>query len=331
MATYHGYNPDFRESWLTPPSPIIARLLILNAAIFVLQVLIWVAAGPEGHRLWVSRIFALSSDGLRSFMVWQVITYMFLHAPTDILHILFNSLFLWMFGRDVEYELGPRRFLWLYLAGGVFGGLLWVTFNMHSPIPVLGASAAVWAVCIAFATIWPDRPITLFFILTMRAKYWAMIALAIAVYYTLMHSSLVAHLAHLGGMVFGFLYIKWCGYGRMPLWMALLQRLLGGGRKRRPSPNDEFHSSRPGVPYNHPYRSLDEETENRPAPKRGVLSRMLSPRPRPAEPEDLDKDEYIRREIDPILDKIAKHGMQSLTRRERAILESARDKIDKNR
>jgi len=335
MSTYYGYGPDQHESWLTPPSPVIKRLLIANGVVFACQILVVLLAGKEVYIGTVQRFLALSGEGLRSWMVWQVGTYMFLHDPWSLFHILINALFLWMFGREVEYEIGPRRFLKLYLVGGAVGGLLWVAFNFNRPYPVLGASGATWAVCFAYATLWPDRPLRFFFLITMKCKHWAILALVIELYYSLMITSFVANLAHLGGMGFGYLFIKWLGYGHMPSWIEAIQRALPAGRNRALNPNDEYHSSRPGVAHNHPYRSFEEQTVERPAKKKGVFGRFFSSSsqaPTPSAEADYDdKEEYIRKEIDPILEKISKHGMHSLTKQERQILEAAREKMGRRR
>jgi hypothetical protein len=140
---------------------------------------------------------------------------------------------------------------------------------------------------IAFATLFPDREITLlvFFILpvTLKAKYMALIAIAFDIAPLLAGADVgVAHLAHLGGMLVGYLYIKQLGYGTPPRWLLTLQR----------------------------------------------VGAALTPRWRP-HPSDLSPDEYMRDVVNPILDKIAREGMQSLTRRERRILESARELIGK--
>lgn len=119
---------------------------------------------------------------------------------------------------------------------------------------------------------------------------------------------------------------------------SLRERLARGrrgwshGRSRRRAEGDEFHASRPGVAFNHPYRTFEEEqAQRRPAKKKGVLGRMFSPSTGSAAVEYEDNEEYIRKEIDPILDKIAKQGMQSLTRRERKILEEAKEKMNRRR
>jgi rhomboid family protein len=228
---------------------------------------------------------ALSGDGIRHGFVWQMVTYMFLHD--GVWHILINLAILWFFGREVEYFIGPKYFTRLYFMAGICGAALWLVFNFHSPSFVIGASAAVLGCVIAFATLFPEREVTLlvFFILplNLKAKYLAFIAIAFDVVPLLQGTDGgVAHLAHLGGAAFGYLYIKQLGYGTTPRWLLWLQD----------------------------------------------KSARLKPRPRPT-PRNLSSEEFMRQEIDPILDKIAKEGMQSLTRRERKILESAKELMQK--
>ena len=269
-------NP-FRE-WAGRFDSVTGLLIWLNVAVFILQLV-----GGLFHTPVIEQLFALSAAQVRRGFIWQPFTYMFLHDPGNIFHIIVNMFVLWFFGREVEYFIGSRPFSRLYLFGGLAGAALHLAFNWHSNVPMLGASAAVLACVIAFATLFPDREITLlvFFILpvTLKAKYMALIAIAfdIAPLLSGMETT-VAHLAHLGGMLVGYLYIKQLGYGTTPRWLLTLQR----------------------------------------------VGAALTPRRR-----DLSPDEYMRDVVNPILDKIAREGMQSLTRRERRILESARELIGK--
>lgn len=331
MRTYSDYSGGPSIGWLTPPTPVVKRLLIINGAVFLLEVL----AVLSNNWAFFRDFIALSGPGIKSFMLWQFVTYMFLHSPFGIFHILINLLVLWMFGRDVEYELGPVNFLKMYILGGIVGGLLWLAFNFSTRGYVLGASGAILSVVIAFATLFPERPITIlvFFILpiTMKAKWWAWITVAFVSYGCLMmRNSTVADLAHLGGIIVGYLYVKWLGFGHTPAWIAAIQRAMPRAPRARREEGDEFHSSRPGVPFNHPYRSFEDE-ELHPARKKGLFGRVMPTRSRLSEPEQMDKEEFIQKQIDPILDKIAKHGMQSLTRKERKILESARERMGKRK
>lgn len=300
---------------------MVKRLLIINAVVFLLEIVAYAS------RQWVivAEYVALSSDGFAHWRVWQLITYQFLHQPSSIFHILFNMLALWIFGRDVESDLGPRQFLRLYFWGGIIGGLLWLAFNFGSTAFVLGASGAVLAVCIAYATLYPERPITMLilfiFPLTMKAKWWAWVTVGLVAYSSLMFSSSsVADLAHLGGIVVGYLYIKWLGYGEMPGWMAAIQRRLPSGQRHVDDEWSAHDSSRPGVAYNHPYRV---ETETKPSKPRKLFVFWRKKNPPAATDSPLSKEEFIEREVNPILDKIAKQGMASLSPRERKILEEA--------
>ena len=261
---------------------VVQLIIWVNVIVFFLQ-LLCTAAGFPYFEQWL----ALSGDGLRRGFVWQPITYMFLHS--GIWHILINLFILWFFGREVEYFIGPKYFTRLYFGAGLAGAALWLAVNFNSIAPVLGASAAVLGCVIAFATLFPDREVTLlvFFVLpvTLKAKYLALVAIAFDVVPLLQGTqSNVAHLAHLGGAALGYLYIKQLGYGATPRWLLRLQD----------------------------------------------VSARLKPRRRPP-PRTMSPDEYMREQVDPILDKIAREGMQSLTRGERKILESAKDLMQKQR
>jgi membrane associated rhomboid family serine protease len=261
----------------------VTQLIIWVTVIVFLIQLVCVALRVSVIEEWL----ALSGTGVAHGLVWQPVTYMFLHDPDRLFHILINLLVLWFFGREVEYFIGPKYFTRLYLCGGLMGAALHLAFNWHSSIPVLGASAAVLACVIAFATLFPDREVTLllFFIIPVRlkAKYLALIAIAFDVVPLLSRTGgNVAHLAHLGGALFGYLYIKQLGYGATPRWLFWLQNI---GEKLRP--------------------------KRRPAPR------------------EMTSEEFISQEVDPILDKIAREGIHSLTRRERKILESAKDELQR--
>ena len=264
---------------------------ILDRVGSVTQLLIWINVGAFLVQLLADSFrphlvedwFALSAAGLRGGLLWQPLTYMFLHG--GIWHLLMNMFVLWFFGREVETFLGARQFTRLYLFGGLAGAALWLACNWHSATPVLGASAAALACVIAFATMFPDREVTLliFFIIpvTLKAKHLALIAIAFDVVPILERAqSNIAHLAHLGGAAFGYLFVKALGYGRPWRW-SLRFRWTRGVKRVSPSP---------------PPRSAED---------------------------------FMREQIDPILDKISREGMQSLTPRERKMLESARDLLQK--
>ena len=255
---------------------VVQLIIWINVIVFFLQLICAAAGFP-----YFEQFLALSGDGLRHGFVWQPVTYLFLHG--GVWHILINMAVLWFFGHEIESFIGPKHFTSLYFGAGIAGAALWLAFNFHSAIPVLGASAAVLGCVIAFAALFPDREVTLliFFVLpvTLKAKYLALIAIALDIFPLLGGTDThVAHLAHLGGAAIGYLYIKQLGYGSPPQWLSWLRDV---GARLKPS------------------------------------SRGLSP------------EQFMREQVNPILDKIAREGMQSLTRRERKILESAKDLMQK--
>jgi len=172
---------------------------------------------------------SLSVQDLLHLEVWRLFTYMFLHSGFG--HIFWNMFIFWMIGQTLERQLGTRQFLWLYLAAGVLGGALEVTFNVvmhleHGPIqtlqgtmtfldiPAVGASAGVAGVMVAFATINPRAIFLLFFFLPIQARWLAIIYMIIETRHMFVGLQTgwtggVAHAAHVGGMVLGFVWIKW--------------------------------------------------------------------------------------------------------------------------
>ena len=249
-------------------------LIIANVVVFLIQQLFPVVA---------ENYFYLSSRGISEGFYWQFLTYMFLHGGW--IHLIVNCLGLYFVGREVETVLGPRHLLGIYFLGGFVGGiaqLLWGISPLGTDVPVLGASAGVCAVLLAFTTMLPELEITalIFFVLPvrMRAKWlgrgviWTSILFALTNF-----GGEIGHIAHLGGALTGWFYARRMGFGGA-FWF---QRFFRDRRRTR-------------------------ERQER-----------------------MDPKEFISQEIDPILDKIAKEGIQSLTRAERRILELGREKIAK--
>jgi membrane associated rhomboid family serine protease len=137
---------------------------------------------------------------------WTVFTYMFLHA--GLTHLLFNMIGLFFFGPRLEVRLGARDFLWLYFLGG-FGGAVFSFFFAPSSA-VVGASAAVYAILLGFAMYWPQERIYIWAILPVPAWALATFLVVLTLYSGVSGSaSRTAHFAHLGGLAFGFGYLKW--------------------------------------------------------------------------------------------------------------------------
>jgi len=151
---------------------------------------------------------------LRRFWVWQVATYMFLHG--GIFHIVFNMLALWMFGAELERRWGTRYFLKFYFVTGIGAGALTVLFStlpfafaqqvQHSI--VIGASGAIYGLLLAYALYFPDRPIYMYFVFPIPAKWFVAIVGAIAFFSSLSEAGGTANATHLGGLIVGYLFLK---------------------------------------------------------------------------------------------------------------------------
>jgi membrane associated rhomboid family serine protease len=224
MRSRQPFNPSassFAYSFGPGPvTPVIKALIIANVAAFVVTSLFksveaWLGLSPES-------VFG-------SLWIWQPVTYMFLHH--DIFHILFNMLALWMFGVELERMWGSRFFLKYY---GVCGLGAAVTTLVVALVPLttfdylygsltVGASGAIYGILLAFALYFPNRPIVMFFVFPVPAKYAVMIMGGIALYSSVNGPGGTAHFAHLGGLIAGYLYLKG---GRMHLISEIQYRYL---------------------------------------------------------------------------------------------------------
>jgi membrane associated rhomboid family serine protease len=289
--------------------PVIKNLLIINIAVFFVQLLGGQIAVGNGFSLEnvIIKYFALIPiDGLGneyvrwSFYPWQLITYQFLHGGFG--HIFFNMFALWMFGMEVENSWGSKKFLYYYLLSGVGAGICHLFL---SPLlgggnaPTIGASGAVYGVLIAFGLMFPNRYIFIYFFIPVKAKY--LITFFIIMEFMLVDSanSSVAHLAHLGGALTGFLFII--------LDKNIQVELKSIFRK------SSFKTTKPFNPLG------------------GIADRFKK---KEVDVEDAkyyevkEQDEVTQEEIDRILDKISQSGYQNLTEKEKKILFQASKKMN---
>jgi membrane associated rhomboid family serine protease len=224
MGNRGGGYPQMQFSMMVPVTPVIRWLLGLNIGIWlILQVIV------EGYILKSQSItwtFGLVPQNLFSnFFVWELVTYMFLHSQ-NVFHIVFNMLLLWWLGSELEQRWGSRFFLAYYMATGIGAAVIYAaSVLLHSLItsstavwtsPVVGASGAVFGLMLAYGIIFGERVVYFMMIFPMRAKYFVMILGAVEVV-TLLNSGIggsdVANLAHLGGLISGFLFLQ--GYTRI--------------------------------------------------------------------------------------------------------------------
>ena len=222
-------------------TPAVKLLLWTNICLFLAGYVL-----PSFDRL-LRDLFALTPQAVLTGMrIWQPVTYMFLHG--GISHILFNMLVLWMFGVQLERLWGPAYFLRFYLVTGIGAGVATIAvallpFEFSGPTYLtgtIGASGAIYGLLMAFAVYYPNTPILLFFLFPVPAKYFVMIIGMIA-FLSVPRSDGVAHVAHLGGLIVGYLYLKrgagayLARFGRFGLKAEIKSRYLRWkmGRLRR--------------------------------------------------------------------------------------------------
>ena len=288
-SDYRPGRQPFRWSWS------VTNILIISlvVAFFVQN---YHSATYPGLNL---GYFALTADVYRRGYVWQLLTFQFLHAGPA--HLIFNCIAIWSFGRVVEDRLGKSRFLTLYFLSGVAGGFLqgiaeWLAPGFFGTIAV-GASAGIFGLIAAFTMLEPDATILAFFFVPVRARTLLYLSIAATLVLPFIPAAAgTAHAAHLGGILFGIFYIRQgIGWTRNWDFWSLLHRK---------SPPDRLAES--------------------------ARRKIFAPRrPNSTEIADLPPQEFMSKEVDPILDKISAHGIQSLTDRERQILQAARNRMSK--
>jgi membrane associated rhomboid family serine protease len=192
-----------------PMTPAVKAIIIANVAVFVVSFV-----APQ---LVVSAFGLTPEFVLERGFVWQVATYLFVHSPRSIGHILFNMLAVWMFGVELERRWGTVAFVKYYAVTGVGAAISTILvsllpFEFARPVyenTTVGASGAVYGLLMAWALLFPHREILFMFIFPLQARVFVLLIGAIAFFSALGASGgPVAHLAHLGGLVAGYLYLK---------------------------------------------------------------------------------------------------------------------------
>jgi membrane associated rhomboid family serine protease len=180
-------------------------LLLATVGAYVFQFL----AGYLAH-VRLDRLFGLVPyDVTHHLFLWQPVTYLFLHDTSNFFHIGLNMLALWMFGTELESLWGTRRFTRFYLVTGIGAALCTTLVSWSSYVPTIGASGAIYGLLAAYGILFPDRTILLYFVLPIKAKYFVLILGLLTFWSSLTATgSGVAHVAHLGGMIFGWLYLR---------------------------------------------------------------------------------------------------------------------------
>ncbi len=279
---YRKEGPSFLDS-ITSVGRVCKWLIGLNVLVFVLQLVF----GDV-----VTRSLLLDTDAVKHGQIWRLLTYAFIHdTGYPYLHIVFNMLFLWWFGTDVEAVYGKREFLAFYLVSALLGGVafqLWAMLQGGPGMHCLGASGAVTAVLVLCACHFPQRIILVMMILPVPIWLFAVFQAAQDTY-RLFHEgryATVAAIVHLAGAAFAFVYYK--QQFRVLGWWPNFRMF---GRM----------GSRPGMRLYRP----EEDREPVTVAAIGSSSEM---------------DEHLEAKLDAVLEKVSRHGQGSLTETERKIL-----------
>jgi membrane associated rhomboid family serine protease len=201
---YYNRGPSY-SGWFPPG---VKWLLIANIAIFVFTYFSYhVLRGPDVAE-WFGLVPVKVIPGMQ---IWRVVTYMFLHDVRGFGHILFNMLALWMFGKDIEATWGTRRFLNFYFLCGLVAAGCVIVLNYLTGTAgtnTIGASGAIYGLLAAFGMLFPDVTVLFSFLFPIKAKYFVMIIGAITFLSSFQANTGVSNFAHLGGLVFGYLYLR---------------------------------------------------------------------------------------------------------------------------
>ena len=257
---------------------IVKHLLIINVLMYFAYYVL-LTQGIINLNYYLG-IWSLST-GL--FRIWQPLTYMFMHGSFD--HLFFNMFSLWMFGSALENYWGSKRFLFYYLVCGIGAGLL----NMLVPGAhvSVGASGAVYALLLAFGMMWPNNYIYLYFLVPIRTKWFIIGMIVIELFEGIFRSTDgIAHFAHLGGMLIGFLIILyWKRHGGMTGDFSIKNWFNSLKNRKKYTRYEEVYDKVPRSDEEYNYQKAQKE-----------------------------------RDIDAILDKVAKSGYESLSKEEKDFL-----------
>jgi membrane associated rhomboid family serine protease len=295
-------GPSFLGSF-TERGRICRWLVGINVAVFVVQIL----TSPNGPfpDIRFTQAFDLNPKDVLHGQVWRLLTHAFLHTPDSIWHILFNMLFLWWFGSDVEDLYGPREFLTFYLTSAVGAGLAYVVSSwiwMRDTTPAFGASGAVTAVLVLCALHYPRRTILLFFFVPVSIWLFLIFYLAQDAYTFLIREKTGTGVAaHLGGALFAGVYYRM--HWRLSDWLPShwLPRLRNWRRQL----------FRPRL------RVYREEEARAPVGVTAAATPM--------------EDEQLEAKMDAILEKISRVGKENLTQSEKELLLRASEAIRRRR
>jgi membrane associated rhomboid family serine protease len=234
---------------------------------------------------------------------WTVVTYMFVHGW--LAHLAFNMFTLWMFGPRLEHLWGTRSFVQFYMWCGLGGAFAHLLFAQHTS--VVGASGAISGVLVAYALRWPDEEVYVFGVIPMKSRWLIAAMIGMNIIFALSPSSGIDWTAHVGGMAFGWIFLKLSSLGglsRVRGWVSALP--------------EESEDMPRAVPRNRAMRDQTRGVDEVVSRSNAVVlreSKALQHVPRQESPKE------HAAKVNRVLDKISQHGMNSLTKEERKLLE----------
>jgi membrane associated rhomboid family serine protease len=185
--------------------PVVRALIAANLGVFIVTQLF-------GADRLIDALALVPPKVVGGFQLWRLVTYQFLHAGTW--HVALNMLMLWMFGSELEQRWGGAFFFKYYLVCGVGGGLLYTLVRAGVPDPTVGASGAIFGILMAYGMWFPNRVVLLGFLFPVRVRHVIVFLIIIELLQGVESTGDgIAHAAHLGGMAFGYAYLRWWGAG----------------------------------------------------------------------------------------------------------------------
>lgn len=300
MSYYHYSNSNYYRPSLFGGfkffPPVIKALLISNVAIFFLLNffgLFRFNGIPFAEFIYTFLPLYPIEAG---FQIWQLFTYMFMHG--GFMHLLFNMFALWMFGMELENQWGSKKFFLYYMMCGIGAGLsnLFIAPLFAQAGPTVGASGAIYGILVTFGVLFPDRPIFVYFLLPIRARYFVLLYILLEIYAGVTGTSDgIAHFAHLGGAAVGVFYLMMerQGFSFERLFPRKKLTYISSGKEYEYAATDKWNVSDAS------YFDIHN-----------------------------DEEKMDQERVDEILDKINQKGYQSLTDEEKKILFEASKKLN---
>ncbi|RPH01738.1 MAG: rhomboid family intramembrane serine protease [Amoebophilaceae bacterium TMED152] len=207
---------DFKNEWRKKDNGLI-KIILINVSIFIvisfIQVIMTISSLSSFFNIFINKLMLPASLNTFIFQPWSIITYFFLHF--NFMHILWNMLFLYWFGKIIQDNIGNNALISLYVLGGIIGGLLFMA--IYNIIPyyservseslMLGASAGVFSVVVGSATLLPNYSFYLLIIGPVRIKYIALFYVLLS-FFDVAGSNAGGEIAHMGGAIIGYIYIR---------------------------------------------------------------------------------------------------------------------------